>query len=202
LNERVIAEFSTAANDANGVPPEAASRSLTPAWSLAEEGEDALLIQQFTLFARDAERREGNILLEYGFESRSRAADRSCYRYRRPGELELELGEFGVVVWSGEEKLRLPRRGFEPQVLPLDADHQRIDPRGGRPAELPLDRQLLSCIPALFAWFGAYERWVEDSFGAEYRHDCLAGKKLRGGESFSHAWWRLATHWRTLINQY
>lgn len=170
----------------------------------------ALLVQQCWLWGRDVRRAEGNLLVEYGFE-RAVPAQRewgsSCYTYVVPTGETVRLWSFGVM-YSDEARggVLLQKTSAVPLLVApryaLAPAWRREHIATAREPRFPADaRRMLSLFPSMLAWIGAYEQWVVDTLGADYRRDCIEACPDRCCDptEIPAKWWEAAAHWREVL---
>jgi hypothetical protein len=171
----------------------------------------ALFQQQCWVWGRDARRVGGNLLMEYGFERNEPPKlewGSSCYTFAVTPESTIRMWGFGLLhcdVRYGA--LFLQRATFEPKVADIHsvtADIWRPEQIGRlRTPRLPLDGEtILHLLPPLLAWIGAYEQWVLDTFGVEYRLETLNGwdEKTVEPREVPGEWWNMAAAWREMLS--
>lgn len=169
-----------------------------------------LLKQQYTFWELDSQRAGGNLLIEYGFERTVSSKEQwsaPCYEYTLENGAVVRLWSFGVMYCDGEHGgvfLQTPH--FAPRLVA--PNHARIPawqpehvfaPRAPR---LPADSAtLVHLIPPLCAWIGAYEQWVLDTVGVDYRHECVrsCSAAVCSPEKLPVEWWSLASKWREYL---
>ena len=161
----------------------------------------ALLDQQFWCWGQDVAGTQGNLLLELGFErTGAPVGSKSPSLYRLPlsdgGELVLRgFGLFwGRTAWGGLfqkrceaepsycEQARLPRPLWEQTDLPP----LRNISEGNRTAVRLLQQDL-------FGWIAAYEGWVAERYGLEYRDRSLQRWREKGKQVVTAA--QMAACW-------
>jgi hypothetical protein len=163
----------------------------------------ALLDQQMWCWGRDIRRRDGNVLLQYGF-SRWRPPEgtlgSTAYQFDSPSSQQVVLWGFGLFYGDGAEGgLYLKRYAFAPLWCP------NPDLRAAlwRPEELPefhspqtpFERNSVQrLLSAALRWTAGYESWVLAKLGPDYRRQCLASweKAVAEAEAVPGHWLRLA----------
>jgi len=160
-----------------------------------------LLDQQMWYFGCDIRRKEGNALLEYGFE-RQRPPEgvkgSSQYCLQMKDETQLLLWGFGFYFRAGShDGLLLRRYDFSPRLLP--APNLAWKPEDLQPLRLPESEaaceRLRELLPAALRWLADYEDWILAHLGEAYRADCLAAWPKRVATTLtttSQAWRDLA----------
>lgn len=161
----------------------------------------ALFDQQIWCFGCDIRRKNGNALLEYGFE-RTRPPEgvkgSSQYCLQLRDGMRLTLWAFGVYFGVGPQGgLLLRRYEFSPRLL-LDPGQAWKPQHLSRPrlpgCQAECDR-VRGLLPAALRWLADYEEWALVHLGAEYRADCLAAWPKRAvtmPEETPQAWRELA----------
>ncbi len=142
-----------------------------------------LLNQQMWLFGQDIRRPEGNALIEYGF-ARTKPPEGvkagSTYAICEPDGISVFLWGFGLFFHHpASGGIFIPRFAFTPRLArfagPPDrswAWPQLQECRAPRDAgQWATTRRLF--IPAL-RWIAAYERWIVERRGLDYREACIA----------------------------
>lgn len=142
---------------------------------------DNLMSQQVWCWGRDVECRDGNLLMQFGFERYrdNDTADRStCYRLDQ-GELHVCLWGFGMFFGSRElGGLYLNRFDFVPAWAPVESVSLAVH----WPDELPVfsrprgESQWLRARKLWkqsMLWIADYESWVRKSAGIRYRRYCV-----------------------------
>ena len=141
-----------------------------------------LLQQQCWCWGCDIRRPAGNLLLVYGFERRrppEGVSGNSHYTYRLSPTTSIRLWGFGFFFRvQGSPALYVNRYEFQPRLAASDCLPDGLfhpeqipptiipeEPEGARLAHWMLSRALL--------WIGAYEQWVLETIGVEYRAGCL-----------------------------
>jgi hypothetical protein len=171
----------------------------------------ALFQQQCWVWGRDSRRVGGNLLVEYGFEKSSPPKlewGSSCYHFAATPTSTIRMWGFGLLhsdVRHGA--LFLQSAGFEPKLAEVHAataDVWRPEQIGRlRTPRLPSDGEaILHLLPPLLAWIGAYEQWVLDTFGVDYRHETLNGwdDKIVDPHEVPGEWWNMAAAWREMLS--
>lgn len=147
---------------------------------------EAMVHQQCWNWGQDVQRRQGNLLLEYGF-TRHRIPDKlaettqgcTAYRIGLPKRASLILWAFGVFY--GEPQcggMFLARYRFLPKRLDvndlplpmwrLDQLPSRHTPRGDEEW-----RMTITLLARALRWIGEYKRWVIEAHSLKYRRECL-----------------------------
>lgn len=144
-----------------------------------------LLNQQMWLLGCDLRRRDGNLLLKYGFEKfrpPENIKGSTCY-CKYVGEHEwLMLWGFGLFLQNKNEKgIFLKRYEFTPRLMSFPASTWSIEqmPCSHAPHCVDECEQCKSLMSKACVWFAEYETWVLQNAGLEYRKDCLAGWILK-----------------------
>lgn len=169
----------------------------------AERFAAGLLDQQMWCWGCDIRRREGNLLLQYGF-NRWRppegTLESTAYQFDAPTGSQVVLWGFGLFYGdTANGGLYLKRFAFAPLWCP------NTDLRAAlwRPEELPEFRSpqtarercsVRRLVSAALHWTAQYETWVLATLGLDYRHQCLAGwdKAVAEAETVPDHWHRLA----------
>lgn len=161
----------------------------------------ALLNQQFWLWGQDA-RRDGNLLVRFGFELLRRPAGmQGSNLYVLPDE-QIALWGFGLLArWPQRPPIYLGRFRFEPRIPPPGLDARQVwQPDGVSPLTSPVGANAWAATlrPTLetAGWIAEYESWVQAITSPAYRRDCLA----RWPHAACHAD-ELAASWRSLANE-
>ena len=173
----------------------------------------ALLQQQCWSWGRDVRRIEGNLLLEYGFVRNTPPKEdwgSSCYTYTMSASSTIRLWGFGVLHSDARHgSIFLQRTSFEPKLTVAAAGTGSVwrpDQVGRlRTPKLPADGEaVLALLPPLLAWIGAYEQWVVDTYGVDYRRRALLGWEsvVVDPEEVPDMWWELAAGWRELLSSH
>lgn len=164
-----------------------------------------LLNQQLWCWGKDICRAEGNILPRYGFVRKRPPEGKkgsSSYTLRPGPGSKVALWGFGVLYSNVEVGgLYLFRQGFSPRLLSDAALPEHV----WKAAQLPklvVPATAAECESArillhdALGWIAAYEQWVREDLGSEYRRrsldDCPA-KVVVPAEEMASAWRRLAS---------
>ena len=170
----------------------------------------ALLDQQMWCWGCDIRRREGNVLLQYGFSRwRPPAGTLGSTAYQLDTRPSCQVVLWGFGLFYGDAAyggLYLKRYAFAPLWCP------NPDLRAAlwRPEELPefrhaqTPRELTSVerlLSAVLHWTAEYETWVLATLGPDFRRQCLVGwdKAVALAEAVPAHWLRLAETCPTLL---
>lgn len=146
-----------------------------------------LLDQQLWCWGRDVIGPEGmgNLLLRLGmcrFRSSDPKRDATAYTGRTPEGAVVWLWGFGLryVAPNGHD-LFLRRYRFDPVLLvaPPDRPAHHPDDLGPkrRPRPGPERAALIAALRSACRWIAAYEHWVAETFGREYRERTLMARE-------------------------
>jgi CxxC-x17-CxxC domain-containing protein len=157
-----------------------------------------LLNQQCWLWGQDVRHPDGDLLQRYGFSKHRRPATMvgsHGYRLDRPDGVAVVLWGFGMFYGPPERGIFLARHGFTPLV---------VAPLPHPPPTLPGELQCEPCtatdqplLTALVGWVVAYERWVLQTCGMEYRRRCVElwpAERQIPAERIVSEWTTLAAH--------
>lgn len=165
-----------------------------------------LLHQQCWLWGCDVRRREGNLLVGYGVHRIPPPAGTvgtSAYRARIDDETSLSLWGFGVaLVPSRGDALFLERYTPCPQAVAVADTLARTWHVQQLPARTPHDApQAWWRLLCVFDWMAAYEHWVMQTAGPQWRQRCLHGWEpaVTRASGTSRAWLDLAAQIRTEV---
>lgn len=150
----------------------------------------------------DIRRKEGNLLLKYGFERMAPAEGQmgtSRYELAFAGTEKLALWGFGLGCCDLElGTIYLNRYQFSPRIT-VSTDWSRIwreaDIEGLRPPDAGVEQ---ACVTLLMRqavrWIIHYETWVRQTCGRDYRRCCLDEWPQRSlaDDEILAAWKRLA----------
>lgn len=147
---------------------------------------EEMVHQQCWNWGQDIRRRQGNLLLEYGF-TRHRIPDElaettqgcTAYRIGLPKRASLTLWAFGVFYGDPQYGgMFLARYRFLPKRLntcdlaapiwSLDQLPPRHTPRADEEW-----RATITLLTRALRWISEYERWVMEAYGLRYRRECL-----------------------------
>lgn len=144
-----------------------------------------LLNQQMWLFGCDIRRREGNLLLKYGFEKFCPPVNikgSTCYcKYLGKPEW-LMLWGFGLYLQNENEiGLFLKRYEFTPRLMKFPSRVWNIEqmPCSHIPQCVDECEKSKSLMSKACAWMAEYETWVLQNAGPAYRKKCLDGWSLK-----------------------
>lgn len=193
----------------DAVAPGMSLAAAKPKTSLHRPGM-SLFQQQCWNWGQDVRRTGGNLLLEYGFEKSSPPKlewGSSCYSFVLGPHSVIRLWGFGLMHCDERHgSLFMLRPTFEPKLgdaTTPTSDVWRPDQITRlRTPRLPQDGDsVLHLLPPLLAWIGAYEQWVLDTFGVEYRDATLNGwdERVVDPEEVPGEWWAIAAGWRELL---
>jgi hypothetical protein len=169
----------------------------------ANHGAAVLLDQQMWCWGRDIVRSEGNLLLQFGFRKERPPANTSgCSAYVLtpfPG-CQMILWGFGLFFGlASSGGLFLRRYAFNPVWTKLPALPVIVWCDEGLPPMHPpqsIDERTRTqrLLTAAVRWIAAYEQWVLDTVGIEYRQGCLQQwpKQIVPAERVPDEWRRLA----------
>ena len=140
-----------------------------------------LLEQQVWCWGRDVERRDGNLLMEFGFERHrdSEGYDRStCYRLDQD---DIHVCLWGFGMFFGNRRLGglyLDRFDFRPvwapiESLSLDVHWPEDLPDFARPRGMQQWRKARELWKESLMWIADYEGWIRDAVGLDYRRECV-----------------------------
>jgi hypothetical protein len=191
-------------NTPNTDPAVGRLRYLPPA--LRQWGE-AMIHQQCWNWGQDIRRRQGNLLLEYGF-ARYRIPDElaetaqgcTAYRISLPKRASLTLWAFGVFCGDPQYGgMFLARYRFLPKrldVVDLSLPIWSMDqlPQHYTPRSDEEWRTTITLLARALRWIGEYERWVIEICGLRYRRECLKRweREMLPAEKAASDWERLA----------
>lgn len=165
---------------------------------------EQLMSQQLWCWGQDVKYREGNLLMQYGFQRHreSSAEVRStCYRLQHDaGQIAL----WGFGMFFGHRKhggVYLRRYDFRPLWAPIEMLSLGIQwpqdlPPFRRPTTRSQWRRAHGAWRAALCWIAQYEAWVSREFGREYRRACV--------EEWLHPFVigdRMASAWRYLAHR-
>jgi hypothetical protein len=110
------------------------------------------------------------------------------------------LWGFGLLYAQiGVGSLFLRRYGFTPHLTATPDLFTRVwAPEHLPTLHVPLTLEEAQCAQALLAdalhWISGYEQWIQESYGSEYRRDCLTEWKqtVVPAEKIANEWERLA----------
>ncbi len=174
--------------------------------TMREWGE-TMIHQQCWNWGQDIRRRQGNLLLEYGF-TRYRIPEElaettqgcSAYRIRLPKKVILILWAFGVFYCDPQYGgMFLARYRFLPKrldasdlTLPIWREDQ-LPPRH-TPRTDEEWRTTITLLARALRWIGEYERWVIEACGLRYRREGLKRweRETIPAEQAAADWERLA----------
>jgi CxxC-x17-CxxC domain-containing protein len=163
----------------------------------------ALFNQQCWLWSQDIRRVEGNLLIEYGFSRRrppEHAPGSSVYRLPINPNVMVALWAFGAFYGSATEGgVYLGRYAFAPAwVASLDEAHLPHMPDAlaivSQPRSYADHQRFRLLLVDMLRWIGAYEQWVVETIGLDYRRECVA-TWTRGPQTPAE---RVVTEWRNL----
>jgi hypothetical protein len=162
-----------------------------------------LLDQQMWCFGQDIRNPEGNVLLRFGFQ-RHRHPDSvgssSVYVLTPYPSSQLVLWGFGLFYGQGTcGGMFLKRYQFNP-VWTLHAQLPQVvwEPSEFpelQPATTPQERQSIHrLLLGAVRWITGYELWVHETYGPNYRRQCLRQwhKAAVSAEAIAEAWQQLA----------
>ena len=169
-----------------------------------EQQGESLFRQQMWCWGQDVKRKEGNLLLNYGFtcERPPQGAEKAstAYLLKLGNQESLMLWTFGLFYARAPiGGMLLKRQKFMPLLTPTSealtntwklAEFPEISlPQ--TPEEASTACTLLS--EALY-WVSSYEQWIESKLGLEYRQRCLErwDQPFLPPESMAAEWERLA----------
>ncbi len=168
-----------------------------------QEVATALLHQQMWCWGYDIRHPEGNVLLRYTFTCQ-RPPDRSqgSSRYTLCDGQGQHITLWGFGVWYAQTEvggLFLQRYGFAPRLT------RSIEPPASvwTPLHLPVLRipitpeegqVTLALLSSLLYWIGAYEQWIQENLGCDYRKCSLKAwpHHVIPPENMATMWPRLA----------
>jgi hypothetical protein len=154
---------------------------------------------------------EGNALIRAGF-SREPVAEgtrgSSSYRREIRGGCTLVLWGSGLCLASRcRGRVALPRSDFRPTYDPDDSLSLQLLRAGFAPSFGPPEGEAgwesaADLVAEALDAIADYERWAGEYLGAEYRNDCLRGRRrsLPGSGTLAPHWLRLAGRWRALCS--
>lgn len=173
--------------------------------SIVKQGE-ALIEQQMWCWGCDVRRKEGNLLLTYGFARRPSPQTRWHSAYTRAAQSGYFLTLWGWGLWIAAPdigSLFLGRSGFRLGYTPqTDLYPQAWQPDQLPPLHEPRDPQeqhnALTLLGEALDRIAAYEAWLTTQLPIDYRTQTIAAWPLRrryhGGVTASE----LAPSWHTL----
>lgn len=158
-----------------------------------------LLDQQLWCWGRDVARREGNLLIDYGFERHvpdGRAVQTSSYSAKHPCGDSLALWSWGLFYGCPAcGGLFLRRTSIAPcltaeSTCPHPHWPVGVLPRHRRPRtpeEAVVARTLLVRVAR---WIGRFEEWIRRTVGSEHRAACLREwhRVIGDSESLAGLW--------------
>jgi len=162
-----------------------------------------LFDQQMWCFGRDIIRPNGNLLLDLGM-CRYRSADpnrgSSMYSATAVEGGMISLWGFGMLYGEpGFGSAFVRRYDFDPRLTSVESPSGVHNPAQFRDLFRPTSASELACVrhllPSLVRWLAAYEHWVAENFGAEYRERSLMARNkpaLVPGHEMAGAWERVA----------
>lgn|GEM_PF-1277671 len=156
-----------------------------------------LLNQQCWIWGQDIQRKDGNLLLEYGFE-RLRAPEGKSgstqYQLRMPCGTVVCLWGYGIY-YGLQSGLFLNRYEFIGRAATVESGWMEIAHFRTRPRSY--DWHALATV---VAWMASYEHWVLDQVGTRERRAALTPwkKSICGGDEMESAWQQLAMELRSV----
>lgn len=173
---------------------------LPPAWANRAQ---RLLHDQCWCWGRDVERSQGNLLIEFGFRRVPTPEGRAfAYDLEHAGERMILAGAglcYGAPSFT--QAALLGRYDVRPRLLPRSEvdvtawatlGPSAFHSSGTRDEGSALGHLLLA---GAVRWIGAYEAWVRQAAGIEYRDACLATWSYASvsGDGIVEAWAALLT---------
>jgi hypothetical protein len=163
-----------------------------------------LLNQQLWCWGQDIQHPDGNILLKHGFMRVRSPEDHqgsSAYTLRLADEHTMMMWGFGLFCGQKDQGgVFIKRFGFAPKytrsaelMMPIWSTAQLPEMRTpSSPFERAASRDLLVCA---LNWISRYERWVIDTFGIDYRRQCVKAwdKAVVPAECAAGEWLRIAS---------
>lgn len=138
----------------------------------------ALLNQQFWLWGQDVRGGE-NLLRRYGFDRvRPPPGIQGSNVYILP-DGTLALWGFGLLArWPASREIFLGRFRIDPRIPPRELDPAQVwQPAAIAPTASPVGaeawHEALTATIVTMRWMAAYETWVGDIAGSDYRRACL-----------------------------
>jgi hypothetical protein len=159
-----------------------------------------LLDQQLWCWGCDV-RKEGNLLIHYGFERHAPPPHQhESSLYYRPllNAQSIHLWGFGILWHDVQGDLFLRRYDFapsrlQPAMLPLAAWNVAQLPQETSP--LPYIHQIRQQLALLCNWIADYEDWLHTMMSTSYRQTCVKGwvkaKSAVAASQMADSWRRL-----------
>lgn len=166
-----------------------------------------LAAQQLWCWGQDIERKQGNLLVQYGLKQhryRGRDDRSTCYRFESE-EIQVCLWGFGLFFGQQEAGgLYLGRFDFCPQwstvaALPKIVHRSGDLPALGRPRGGAQWESAHLLWQAMFRWIADYEKWVRREAGPAWRQKCVrswmrpwvrAGQMAAAWQFLAHRKWQ------------